>query len=265
MNERMRRWRSLLLSTAFVTAALAHVGARPARAAEVQLAVASNFVGAAQQLAAAFAKETGHQAVIASGATGKLYAQIESGAPFEIFLSADDKTPAKLEREGRAVAGSRFTYALGRLVLWSAKAGYVDAAGAVLTKGAFSHLAIANPKLAPYGAAAVEAMGRLGVLDAIRPKLVEGENIAQAREFVASGNAELGFVAQSQVLAPGLPPVGSWWIVPASLYAPIRQDVVWLRTGEKNPAARAFMLFLASRKAEALIRDHGYGLPAAAR
>jgi molybdate transport system substrate-binding protein len=229
-------------------------------AAEVQVAVASNFAAPMQKIAAEFEKDTGHKALLSSGATGKFYAQIKNGAPFEVFLAADDQTPARLESEGGIVPGSRFTYAMGKLMLWSAQPGYVDEQGAVLKKGQFQHLAIANPKTAPYGAAAVEALTRLGLLDAVRPKLVTGENIAQAHQFVATGNAELGFVALSQVMENGKLTGGSGWRVPPELYEPIRQDVVILAKGKDRPAAKALIEYLKGKKATAMIRSYGYDL-----
>jgi molybdate transport system substrate-binding protein len=232
---------------------------RPSGAADFHVAVAANFAHPMQQIAASFAQATGHHPVIAVGATGSFFAQIESGAPFEVLLAADRATPEKLEADGFAVPGSRFTYALGTLVLWSAKPGYVDGAGAVLRTGGFQHLAIANPELAPYGAAAMEALGALGLLDALRSKLVQGESVAQTQQFVASGNAELGFVALSQVVPP--PATGSYWVVPANLYGPIRQDIVLLRKGAHDPAARALCEYLRSTEARDVIRSYGYELP----
>ncbi len=229
-----------------------------AHAGEVQVAVAANFAGPMEKLAAQFQKDTGHKAVVASGATGKFYAQIRNGAPFEVLLSADDETPARLEAEGQVVAKSRFTYAVGRLVLWSAKANYVDAAGAVLKTGDFTHLAIANPKTAPYGAAAVAVIDKLGLTARLQPRLVQGENIAQAFQFASTGNAELGFVAQAQVWRDGKFTAGSGWIVPASMHAPIRQDAALLTRGAKNPAAQALLDYLRTDKAKALIRAYGY-------
>ncbi len=229
-----------------------------AHAGEVQVAVAANFAGPMEKLAAQFQKDTGHKAVVASGATGKFYAQIRNGAPFEVLLSADDETPARLEAEGQAVAKSRFTYAVGRLVLWSAKANYVDATGAVLKTGDFTHLAIANPKTAPYGAAAVAVIDKLGLTARLQPRLVQGENIAQAFQFASTGNAELGFVAQAQVWRDGKFTAGSGWIVPATMHAPIRQDAALLTRGAKNPAAQALLDYLRTDKAKALIRAYGY-------
>jgi molybdate transport system substrate-binding protein len=229
-----------------------------AHAGEVQVAVAANFVGPMEKLAEQFQKDTGHKAVVASGATGKFYAQIRNGAPFEVLLSADDETPARLEAEGQVVAKSRFTYAVGRLVLWSAKANYVDATGAVLKTGIFTHLAIANPKTAPYGAAAVAVIDKLGLTARLQPRLVQGENIAQAFQFASTGNAELGFVAQAQVWRDGKFTAGSGWIVPATMHAPIRQDAALLTRGAKNPAAQALLDYLRTDKAKALIRAYGY-------
>lgn len=232
--------------------------AAPALAADVQVAVAANFSAPMKIIAAEFEKDTGHKAVLSFGATGKFYAQIRNGAPFEVFLAADQDTPAKLEREGAAVRGSRFTYATGRLALWSARPGVVDAQGEVLKNGGFGKLAIAAPKLAPYGAAALETMTRLGVLAALQPRLVTGESIGQAFSFVATGNADLGFVALSQVLESGKLASGSAWIVPETLHSPIRQDAVLLTRGKDSPAARQLMVFLQSDKARAVIRAHGY-------
>ena len=229
-------------------------------AAEVQVAVASNFTAPMQKIAAEFEKDTGHKVLLSSGATGKFYAQIKNGAPFEVFLAADDQTPAKLESEGDAVPGSRFTYAIGKLMLWSAQPGYVDPQGAVLKQDRFQHLAIANPKTAPYGAAAMEVLTHLNLLDAVQPKLVTGENIAQAHQFVATGNAELGFVALSQVMENGKLTGGSGWPVPAELYEPIRQDAVILTPGKDQPAAKALVEYLRDKKAIAIIRSYGYDL-----
>ena len=234
--------------------------AAASRADEVRVAVAANFTAPMKLIAADFEKDTGYQARLAFGATGQFYAQIRNGAPFEVLLSADDTTPARLEQEGAAVVGSRYTYATGRLVLWSAKPGYVDAQGAVLKQGAFKHVALANPKLAPYGAAAVEALTALRLIDTVQPKLVQAENIAQAQQFVASGNAELGFVALSQVMRDGKLAGGSAWVVPAGLHRPIRQDAVILDKGKGNPAAAALMKFLKGDKARSIIKSFGYDL-----
>lgn len=232
--------------------------AAPALAADVQVAVAANFSAPMKLIAADFEKETGHKAILSVGATGKFYAQISNGAPFEVFLAADDETPRKLEQEGAAVKGSRFTYATGRLVLWSAQPGLVDEQGNVLRKGGFSKLAIAAPKLAPYGAAAVETMTKLGLSAELAPKLVTGESIGQAFSFVSTGNAELGFVALSQVLEDGRIRSGSAWVVPETLHSPIHQDAVLLSKGKDSAAAIALLAFLKTDKAKAVIRSFGY-------
>ncbi|MND54888.1 Molybdate-binding periplasmic protein precursor [compost metagenome] len=231
-----------------------------ASAAEVQVAVAANFTAPIQAIAKDFEKDTGHKLVAAYGATGQFYTQIKNGAPFEVFLSADDTTPAKLEKEGDAVAGSRFTYAIGTLVLWSAQEGYVDAKGDVLKSGQYKHLSIANPKTAPYGLAATQVLDKLGLTAAVKPKLVEGQNITQALQFVSSGNAELGFVALSQVYKDGKITNGSAWIVPADLHEPIRQDALILKKGEANPAAKALVEYLKGPKAAEVIKSYGYQL-----
>ena len=228
------------------------------QAAEVSVAVAANFAAPMQKLAAAFEQDTGHTATLVVGSTGKLYAQIKNGAPFQVLLSADDETPARLERDGLGLAGTRFTYAVGRLVLWSRQPGLVDDKGDVLRSGKFKRIALADPKLAPYGAAAVDVLTGLGLMSWLAPKFVQGENIAQAYQFVATGNAELGFVARAQVFADGRLTQGSAWTVPASLHAPIRQDAVLLNAGKGQPAAAALMAYLRSDKARAIIRSFGY-------
>lgn len=231
-----------------------------AHADEAQIAVAANFAKPVEKIAIAFEKDTGNKAVVVIGSTGKLYAQIINGAPFDILLAADDVRPLKLEQEGHGVAGSHFTYAIGKLALWSPKAGVVDSKGKVLAKGNFKHLAIANAKLAPYGAAAVETLKALKLSDALENKLVIGENIGQTHQFVASGNAELGFVAYSQILKEGKVE-GSAWVVPERMYTPIRQDAVLLNKGKDNKAASAFLDYLKnSPKARDIILGFGYGL-----
>lgn len=229
-----------------------------AQAAEVKVAVAANFTAPMRQLAQAFEQETGHKALLSFGGTGSFYAQIRHGAPFQVLLAADDETPLKLEQEGLAVAGSRFTYATGRLVLWSRQPGLVDDQGELLRSGRFQRLALANPKLAPYGSAAIETLTRLGLLEALRPRLVQGDNIGQTYQFVATENAQLGFVALSQVQTAGRIAQGSAWIVPASLHQPIKQDAVLLRAGQGNPVASALLAFLKGEKARAVIRSFGY-------
>ncbi|MBJ2270797.1 molybdate ABC transporter substrate-binding protein [Pseudomonas sp. MF6772] len=231
-----------------------------AHADEVQVAVAANFTAPIQAIAADFKKDTGHTLVAAYGATGQFYAQIKNGAPFEVFLSADDSTPQKLESEGDTVKGSRFTYAVGTLALWSAKEGYVDAKGDVLQKNQYQHLSIANPKAAPYGLAATQVLAKLGLTDQVKSKLVEGQNITQAYQFVSTGNAELGFVALSQIYKDGKVSSGSAWIVPGQMYDPIKQDAVILNKGKDNPAAKALVDYLKGPKAAAIIKSYGYQL-----
>lgn len=231
-----------------------------AHADEVQVAVAANFAAPMKEIAARFEQDTGHKVLSTVGATGKFYAQIKNGAPFEILFAADDETPARLEKEGAAVPHTHFTYAIGKLVLWSAQPGVVDDKGEVLKKAGFEHLSIANPRLAPYGAAAVEALQKLAVYSALEPKLVVGESIAQAHQFVASGAARLGFVAMSQVYAGGKLKSGSAWVVPASLYNPIRQDAVALEKGRGKPAVEALLKYMKGDKAKAVIRSYGYQL-----
>jgi molybdate transport system substrate-binding protein len=241
--------------------ALAAATAGPSvTAGEVQVAVAANFSAPMGKIGEAFTAATGHTLKVSSGATGKFYAQIKAGAPFEVLLAADDETPKKLIAEGHAVAASNFTYAIGKLVLWSAKPGIVDDQGAVLGNDSFAHLAIANPKTAPYGAAAMEVLKARHLEDAVAPRLVTAESIAQAYQFVATGNAELGFVAWSQVASPGQQVKGSYWLVPPSLHGEIRQDAVLLKAGEKNPAAAALLVYLKSDPAKAAIRSYGYGI-----
>jgi len=239
-------------------AALAAVTPLMSLAEEVQVAVASNFTAPMRVIAERFERDTGHKALLAFGSTGKLYAQIRNGAPFSVLLAADEQVPARLEDEGVGVAGSRFTYAIGTLVLWSAQQDLVDDQAAVLSDQAFRHLAIANPKTAPYGAAAVATLKRLGLSDSVRGKLVQGENIAQTHQFVASGNAELGFVALSQVVEDGVIRQGSGWVVPATYHPPIRQDAILLNKGQDNPAARALLDYLQSAEAAEVIKAYGY-------
>ncbi len=228
------------------------------RAAEVQVAVAANFNAPMQKIAAAFEADTGHKAVLSFGSTGKFYAQIRNGAPFHLLLAADDETPARLEKDGVGVAGSRFTYAIGRLALWSKNQATVDDRGEVLHSGQFERLALADPKLAPYGAAALQTLERLGLRQRLQSKFVYGENIAQTFQFVATENAALGFVALSQVFADGRITQGSAWVVPASLHAPIRQDAVLLNTARDNLAAAALLGYLRTDKSRNIIRGYGY-------
>lgn len=229
-------------------------------AAEAQVAVAANFAEPMKAVAAVLEKTTGHTLQITVGATGRLYAQIKNGAPFDVLLSADTRAPAQLETDGLAQAGSRFTYATGKLVLWSADAAKVDGQGAVLKTGGFRKLAIANPKTAPYGAASMEVMDKLGLTAALTPKLVQGESIGQTYNFAYTGNAEIAFVAMSQVLEGGRLKGGSMWVVPQNLYAPIQQDAVLLKRAARNEAALALMKLLQSPNIKDLIRSYGYGI-----
>lgn len=227
-----------------------------ARAGEVSVAVAANFTAPMQKIAPLFQADTGHKAVLAFGSTGKFYAQIKNGAPFDVLLAADDETPARLEKEGQG--SGRATYAIGQLVLWSKQPGLVDAQGAVLRSGQFDKLALADPRLAPYGAAAIETLKQLGLLETLRPRFVQGESIGQTYQFVASGNAALGFVALSQVQVDGKLREGSAWRVPVTLHTPIRQDLILLNKGQANPAAAALLQYLRGDKARAIIRAYGY-------
>jgi molybdate transport system substrate-binding protein len=237
--------------------ALAHAGA--ADAAEAKVAVAANFAAPMAHIAEAFQAASGHTLKLSTGATGKFHAQIVAGAPFDVLLAADAATPARLVASGHAVAGSRFTYAVGRLVLWSAEPGRVDDQGMVLARGSFAHLAIANPRTAPYGAAAMQVLRARGLAEALASRLVIGESIAQAYQFVATGSAELGFVAASQVSTPERAGRGSFWRVPPGLHDEIRQDAVLLRVGAGNAAALALLDYLKGDAARATLRAYGYG------
>jgi molybdate transport system substrate-binding protein len=229
--------------------------AGPVFAAETQVAVAANFTEPAKAIAAAFTAATGHQVRLSFGASGQFYAQLSHGAPYEVFLSADAERPRMAEQAGLAAPGTRFTYAVGKLVLYSTTPGLADR-GAVLKSGRFAKLAIADPGSAPYGTAAMQTLEKLGVLAAVRPKIVTGASITQAYQFVATGASDLGFVALSQVIDQG----GSRWLVPQSDYAPIEQQAILLAGGRKNPAATAFLAFLKGPQARAIIRRYGYEL-----
>lgn len=235
--------------------------AASAQAAEVRVAVAANFAQSMKEIAAGFEKDTGHKVTMSQGATGKFYAQIVNGAPFDILLSADDETPTRLVGEGKAVAGSQFTYAIGRLVLWSPDDKLVDQGGGVLKTDKFKFIAIANAKVAPYGRAAVQTMQKLGVLTAIEPRVVQGESISQTQQFVTSGNAQLGFVALSQVSEGGKLKSGSGWIVPEAMHEELKQDAVLLNPGKESAAAGALLAWLKSDKARRIIDRYGYKLP----
>lgn len=238
---------------ALTLAALLSAG--PALAAETQVAVAANFTEPAKEIATAFKAATGHTAMLSFGSSGQFYAQMAHGAPYDVFLSADADRPKKAEQDGLGVTGSRFTYAVGRLVLYSKTPGLADGGAAALSGGRFNKVSIADPGAAPYGAAAIQTMQKLGVYNAVRPKIVMGGSITQAYQFVDTGAAELGFVALSQVINQS---GGSRWVVPATDHAPIDQQAILLYTGKDNPAAKAFLAFLKTPAAAAIIKKYGY-------
>ncbi len=231
-----------------------------ALADDIPVAVAANFAAPMEEIAEAFNQITGHRLKISTGASGKFYAQIRNGAPFQVFLSADQEKPEQLEKDGLAVQGTRFTYAIGKLALWSADPDKVDNKGKVLESGRFNKIAIANPKTAPYGEAAIETLSALKLKTRLEPKFVMGENISQTHQFVASGNAELGFVALSQISRNNQLTGGSLWLVPEKLYSPIKQDAVLLLTGKDSAAARQLLAFLKSDRAVRIIQSFGYGI-----
>jgi molybdate transport system substrate-binding protein len=243
------------LALGFAAVALAGLAALPAYAASTSIAVAANFTEPATRLVAAFELKTGDEVVLSFGSSGQFATEITQGAPYAVFLSADVAKPKALIAAGLADKSSLFTYAIGRLVLYSAKPGYVDAAGKVLSSGSFAHIAIADPKAAPYGKAGIETLKTLGLYTAVAPKIVTGKSIAQTYQFVATGNAELGFVALSQVINVK---TGSQWLVPAADYKPIIQDAVLLKTGESDPVAKAFLAYIQTPAALAVIHSYGY-------
>ena len=224
----------------------------------VEVAVAANFAAPMKQIASSFELASGYKIALSVGATGKFYAQIKNAAPFDILLSADQITVRKLAQEQFADASTQFTYATGKLVLWSAAPGLVDAQGTVLKSGHFAHIAIASPSQAPYGAAAIETLKSLHLTEQITPRIVQGESIGQTYAFVATGNAELGFVALSQVWNNGQIQSGSAWMVPENLYTPIHQDAILLRHGKDNQAALALLAWLKSDAAKKIIHAYGY-------
>jgi molybdate transport system substrate-binding protein len=227
------------------------------------VAVASDFTKPMTEIATEFEKTTGHTAKLAFGSSGKFFAQIQNGAPFEVYLSASEKYPQELEKLGFTVANSNFIFAIGKLVLWSQRENYVDDKGQILAKGGFKHLAIADPNHAPYGVVAVEVLKKLNVFDKLKPLFVEGENIAQTFQFVNTENAELGFVAFAQVIDVNSGKIGSGsgWLVSDNLHSPFHQVAVLLKTGDKNPAAHALLKFLQTPTATAIIKKYGFGLP----
>lgn len=231
-----------------------------ALADDVQVAVAANFSAPIEEIGKAFNKATGHQLKVSTGASGKFYAQIKNGAPFQVFLSADEEKPAQLEKDGLAVQGSRFTYAIGKLVLWSADPSVVDAQGKVLEKNKINKIAVANPKTAPYGEAAMETLSAMKLKSQLEPKIVMGENISQTYQFVATGNAEIGFIALSQITKNNKITSGSAWIIPEKYYSPINQDAVLLVNGKDSAAARQLLVFLKGDEAVRIIKSYGYGV-----
>ncbi|HET6377800.1 MAG TPA: molybdate ABC transporter substrate-binding protein [Methylocella sp.] len=251
-----RLFRFLLRGAAFV-AALLPCG--PLSAGEILAAVAANFSAPMKRIASEFEKETGHKVLISNGTVGKFYSQIKNGAGFEVLVSSDRETPDKLVHDGLAVESTRFTYAIGKLVLWSADKDKVDSRGEVLKSGEFQYLALANPKFAVYGAAGETVLRKLGLLDAVKTRIVTAENITQAYQFVATGNADLGFVALSQVIGKdGKIAAGSAWIVPQDHYQPIRQDVILLAAGKDKAPALALVNYFRTEKARSIIRAYGY-------
>ena len=234
------------------------VVAANAQAAEIKVAVASNLANTLKEIAVEFQRDTGHQLAITPGATGKFYAQISHGAPFDVFLSADDETPRKLAQEGKAIAASQFTYALGRLALWSPSPDLVDKNADILKTDKFKYIAIANAKVAPYGQAAVQTMQKLGVLSKIEPRVVQGESIAQTFQFVSTGNAQLGFVALSQIFENGKIKTGSAWIVPEEMHEQLKQDAVVLQSCKNTSACQALMDYLKSEKIKKMMSSYGY-------
>jgi molybdate transport system substrate-binding protein len=248
----------LNLPTKLVLLLLGTLLAAQVHAAEVKVAVAANFAKTLEDITVQFEKDTGHKVLATPGATGKFYAQIINGAPFEVLISADDETPRKLAKEAKAIAETQFTYAIGTLALWSPDTNLVDQGGGVLKTDKFKFLAIANAKVAPYGQAAVQTMLKLGVLTKIEPRVVQGENIAQTYQFVTSGNAQLGFVALSQITENGKVKSGSAWSVPQEFHDQIKQDAILLNNGKDSIAARALLDYLKSDKAKKIIASYGY-------
>lgn len=246
---------SKLLTSLLLLLSISH-----ALADDVQVAVAANFSAPIEEIGKAFNKATGHQLKVSTGASGKFYAQIKNGAPFQVFLSADEEKPAQLEKDGLAVQGSRFTYAIGKLVLWSADPGVVDAQGKVLEKNKINKIAVANPKTAPYGEAAMETLSAMKLKSQLEPKIVMGENISQTYQFVATGNAEIGFIALSQITKNNKITSGSAWIIPEKYYSPINQDAVLLVNGKDSAAARQLLVFLKGDEAVRIIKSYGYGV-----
>lgn len=250
MKRRMLAWCLVLLACTAVT---------PAFAEPVLVAVAANFLPPFREVALEFEKTTGHTLRVVSGSSGNFYTQIQNGAPFDVFFSADNERPKKLEDEGLGVKDTRFTYAIGRIVLWSANADLIKGEETLRAKN-FKRLAIANPKNAPYGVAAMQALQKLELWDHLQPQIVMGESIGQTMGFIESGNAQVGFVALSQVMDPKVKGKGSHWHVPTHLHEPIQQDVILLTKGKENPAAKDLLQFIGGPQAKAIIERYGYGL-----
>ena len=248
-----------IISRTVITLALLLFG-QASWSATVLVAVAANFSKPMTEIVSQFEKATGHSAKLSFGSSGKFVSQLENGGPFEVLLSADEKGPEKLEQVGLTVPNTRFVYALGKLVLWSATPNFVDDEGKILMTSNFKHLALADPKVAPYGAAAIDVLKKLKLLEKLQPLFVQGENIAQTYQFISTANAELGFLALSQVIENGKIVGGSSWIIPDNLHAPIRQGAVLMKKGAENPAARALIDYLKSIPALAIIKKYGYDL-----
>lgn len=248
-----------IISRTVITLALLLFG-QASWSATVLVAVAANFSKPMTEIVSQFEKATGHSAKLSFGSSGKFVSQLENGGPFEVLLSADEKGPEKLEQAGLTVPNSRFVYALGRLVLWSATPNFVDDKGKILMTSNFKHLALADPKVAPYGAAAIDVLKKLKLFEKLQPLFVQGENIAQTYQFISTANAELGFLALSQVIKNGKIVGGSSWIIPDNLHAPIRQSAVLMKKGAENPAALALIDYLKSIPALAIIKKYGYDL-----
>ncbi len=249
---------TILRNVALVLGVLAIVANR-LHSGEISVAVASNFGNTIRALVAEYQASSEDEIKLILGSTGKLYAQILHGAPFDVFLAADEQRPKLLEEESITISDTRFTYAIGRLVLWSKRSDLVDSKGSVLEAGDFRFLSIAHPKLAPYGQAAKEVLMKMDLWEALAPKLVFGENVGQAFHFISSGNAELGLIAHSQILQPGsLTEGGSRWLVPSNLHSPIEQQAVQL---SEKPESRRFLAFLKNEPALKIIREYGYDTP----
>ena len=248
-----------IISRTVITLALLLFG-QASWSATVLVAVAANFSKPMTEIVSQFEKATGHSAKLSFGSSGKFVSQLENGGPFEVLLSADEKGPEKLEQAGLTVPNSRFVYALGKLVLWSSTPNFVDDKGKILMTSNFKHLALADPKVAPYGAAAIDVLKKLKLFEKLQPLFVQGENIAQTYQFISTANAELGFLALSQVIKNGKIVGGSSWIIPDNLHAPIRQGAVLMKIGAENPAARALIDYLKSIPALAIIKKYGYDL-----